>query len=149
MNASEISEFLGACFEARRIVDLMPKLPKQMKPSHIHVIDIIFQLQQENGTVRISDIGNRLHITNPSITRIVSELVDMKAVKKVQSRKDRRVFTVSLTEQGMKYYRKYIEDYHDAAAEKLAGIDSTDMNTAIRVIREAYRIMSNGKTTIG
>ena len=149
MNASEISEFLGACFEARRIVDLMPKLPKQMKPSHIHVIDIICQLQRENGTVRISDIGNRLHITNPSITRIVSELVDMKAVRKVQSRDDRRVFTVSLTAQGMKYYRKYIEEYHDAVAEKLAGIDSTDMNTAIRVIREAYRIMSNGKTTIG
>jgi DNA-binding MarR family transcriptional regulator len=149
MNASEISEFLGACFEARRIVDLMPKLPKQMKPSHIHVIDIICQLQRENGTVRISDIGSRLHITNPSITRIVSELVDMKAVKKVQSREDRRVFTVSLTAQGMKYYRKYIEEYHDAVAEKLAGIDSTDMNTAIRVVREAYRIMSNGKTTIG
>ena len=149
MNASEISEFLGACFEARRIVDLMPKLPKQMKPSHIHVIDIICQLQRENGTVRISDIGNRLHITNPSITRIVSELVDMKAVRKVQSRDDRRVFTVSLTAQGMKYYRKYIEEYHDAVAEKLAGVDSRDMNTAIRVIREAYGIMSNGKTTIG
>jgi len=149
MNASEISEFLGACFEARRIVDLMPKLPKQMKPSHIHVIDIICQLQRENGTVRISDIGNRLHITNPSITRIVSELVDMKAVRKVQSRDDRRVFTVSLTAQGMKYYRKYIEEYHDAVAEKLAGVDSRDMNTAIRVIREAYGIMSNGKTMIG
>jgi hypothetical protein len=63
MKEKNISQFLGACYEAKRIVELMPELPEGMKPSHIHIVDIICQLQQINGFVRISDIGTALHIS--------------------------------------------------------------------------------------
>ena len=141
-------ELLGACHEAKQMVDLMPELPKGMKPSHIHIIDIIYRLQQETDIVRISDIGTELHITNPSITRIVNELVDLGAVLKIQSQTDRRVYTVSLTPLGMKYYRKYLEEYHSIMAERFTGISVADMQTAARVIHEAYRIMSDGRMEI-
>ncbi len=141
-------EFLGACHEAKQMVDLMPELPEGMKPSHIHIIDIIYRLQQANDIVRISDIGTELHITNPSITRVVNELVDLGAVEKVQSQTDKRVYTVSLTLLGTKYYRKYLQEYHERMAERFTGISVEDMKTAANVIHEAYRIMSDGKMEI-
>ncbi|MCH4191601.1 MAG: MarR family transcriptional regulator [Butyrivibrio sp.] len=144
MNTETTSDFLGACHEARKIVELMPKLPKGMKPGHIHVIDIIYRLQQGDQAVRVSDIGAALHVTNPGITRLVNELVELKAVQKEQSETDRRVFTVSLTATGMKYYRKYLEEYHRTMAQKFSGISEKDMETAARVMHEVYRIMSNG-----
>jgi len=147
MKAESASELLGACQEAKRISDLMPKLPKGMKASHIHIVDIIFQLQQTNGTVRISDIGTALHVTRPGITRLVNELVDLKAVRKIQSSEDKRVFTVSLTALGQKYYKKYLEEYHHEVAERLSEISEEDIKTAARVIHDAYRILSEGKTT--
>jgi len=149
MKVESVSELLGACHEARRIVELMPKLPKGMKASHIHVIDIICQLQQKNGSVRVSDIGAALHVTNPSITRLVNELVELKAVKKVQSEEDKRVFTLSLTPLGQQYYRKYLEDYHRELANQLDSISEEDMATAARVIHEAYRILSDGNMKLG
>lgn len=100
MQEESVSKLLGACYEAKRIVELMPKLPQGMKPSHIHVIDVINQLQQRNGSVRVSDIGVALHVTNPGVTRLVNELVVLKAVEKTQSSEDKRVVTVRLTELG-------------------------------------------------
>jgi DNA-binding MarR family transcriptional regulator len=143
MKTDNVSKLLGACHEAKQIVDLMPRLPKGMKPSHIHVIDIICQLQQANGLVRISDIGTALHVTNPNITRLVNGLVELKAVKKVQSKEDKRVFTVSPTALGLEYYRKYLKEYHYEVAKQLAGISEEDLETTARVIHEAYCIMSD------
>jgi len=149
MKSEKVSLLIGACYEARRIIELMPTLPKGMKPSHIHVMDIIYQLQQANGSVRISDIAVALHVTNPGITRLVNELTEMKAVRKIQDKKDKRVFTVSLTAQGMKYHKKYLEEYHDETAGKLSGISEKDIRTTARVIHEAYRIMSDGNMKLG
>lgn len=149
MKVESASELLGACYEAKRIVELMPKLPKSMKPSHIHVIDTISQLQHANGLVRISDIGSALHVTNPSITRLVNELVGFKAVEKIQSEEDKRVFTVTLTPLGQTYYTKYLQGYHNEVAERLSSISDEDMQAAARVIHEAYRILSDGNMKIG
>jgi DNA-binding MarR family transcriptional regulator len=149
MKAESVSKLLGACYEAKRIVELMPKLPKGMKPSHIHVVDIICQLQQKNGSVRISDIGAALHITNPSITRLVNELVQLKAVKKMQSKEDKRVFIVSLTALGQTYYEKYLQGYHHEVAERLCEMSDQDMETAARVIHEAYQLLSDGNMKMG
>jgi len=145
MKTENVSDLLGACYEAKRIVELIPPLPEGMKPSHIHVIEIICRLQQANGTVRVSDIGAALHVTKPSITKLVNELVELGAVIKSQSSNDKRVFTVSLTALGDAYYKKYLEEYHSYLAEKLSGISEKDLKTTVQVIHEAYRIMSDGK----
>ena len=140
-----MSKLLGACHEAKRIVELMPKLPQGMKPSHIHVIDIINQLQQRNGSVRVSDIGVALHVTNPSITRLVNELVELKAVEKAQSSEDKRVVTVRLTALGEDYLEKYIEEYHREVAGRLAEMSDEDVQKAAGVIHDAYQILSGGE----
>ena len=142
MKEKNISQFLGACYEAKRIVELMPELPEGMKPSHIHIVDIICQLQQANGLVRISDIGTALHVTNPSITRLVNELVGLNAVQKIQSSEDKRVFTVSLTTLGQTYYKKYLEGYHQELAARLAEISEDDIAVTAHVIHEAYRLLT-------
>ena len=142
MKEKNISQFLGACYEAKRIVELMPELPEGMKPSHIHIVDIICQLQQANGSVRISDIGTALHVTNPSITRLVNELVKLKAIEKIQSCDDKRVFTVSLTPLGQTYRKKYLEGYHHELAAQLAEISEKDLAVTARVIHKAYHLLT-------
>lgn len=113
-----------------------------MKPSHIHIVDIICQLQQANGSVRISDIGTALHVTNPSITRLVNELVKLKAIEKIQSCEDKRVFTVSLTPLGQTYREKYLEGYHHELAAQLAEISEKDLAVTARVIHKAYHLLT-------
>jgi DNA-binding MarR family transcriptional regulator len=143
MKAEDVSKLLGACYEAKRIVELMPKLPQGMRPSHIHIVDIICQLHHANGLVRISDIGLTLHITKPSITKLVNELVELKVVEKVHSKEDKRVFTVNLTPLGKKYHKKYLEAYHREVAKRLSKISEDEIRETARVIHEAYRILAD------
>ena len=142
MKADDVTELVGACYEAKRIVELMPRLPQGMRPGHIHVIDIVNQLQQKGGPVRVSDIGAAMHVTNPGVTRLVSELVELGAVEKTQSVEDRRVFTVSLTDLGREYQRDYLDRYHRELAERLSGISEDDIRTTARVMHDAFLAMS-------
>jgi len=148
MKAENVSKLLGACYEAKRIVELMPKLPQRMRPSHIHIVDIISQLQQANGLVRISDIGLTLHVTKPSITKLVNELVELQAVEKLHSKEDKRVFTVSLTPLGEEYRKKYLEAYHREVAKRLSGISENEIKETARVIHDAYLLLADGNTDI-
>lgn len=142
MRAEDVTELVGACYEAKRVVELMPGLPKGMRPGHIHVIDIIHQLQERGGPVRVSDVADAMHVTNPGVTRLVNELVELGAVEKTQSSEDRRVFTVSLTDLGREYQRDYLERYHRELAGRLPGISEEDVRTTARVMHEAFLAMS-------
>lgn len=138
-----MSELLGACYEAKRVVELMPRLPQGMKPGHIHVIDVIYQLHLKGGLVRVSDIGAEMHVTNPGVTRLVNELVELGAVAKVQSSEDKRVFTVVLTELGQRYQKDYLERYHRELEKRMSGVSEDDIRTMARVIHEAYRAVTD------
>ena len=46
MDITAVKNFLGACHEAKRITELMPKLPKGMTPRHIQILDSIRQLER-------------------------------------------------------------------------------------------------------
>ena len=49
MEIKDVKLFLDSCHAAKRIVELMPKLPKGLTPRHIHVIEAIWQISQEYG----------------------------------------------------------------------------------------------------
>ena len=101
------------------------------------------------AVIQIIILESPVHVTNPGITRLVNELTEMNAVKKMQDSKDKRVFTVSLTPLGQKYHKKYLEEYHNEMACKLSDIPEKDIRTAAGVIHEAYRILSDGNMKLG
>jgi DNA-binding MarR family transcriptional regulator len=142
MKEENVTELVGACYEAKRVVELMPRLPQGIKPSHIHVVDVIHQLQEKGGPVRVGDIAAAMHVTSPGVTRLVNELVGLGAVAKAQSREDKRVFTVSLTELGRRYQKDYLERYHRELAERLSDVSDDDVRTMARVIHDAFVAMS-------
>lgn len=123
MDISSVKQFLDSCHSAKRITELMPKLPAGMTPRHIHVIDAICEIGRSEAVVRVSDISDYFNVTRPSITKMVNELEDMGAVSKTPDPDDRRVIRVSLTELGQEYYDFYIKKYHSWVAEQLDGMD--------------------------
>ena len=74
MDTALIKDFFDCCRDAKKILELLPPLPQGLTPRHIQIIDTISQLEEKNGLVKISDISTALHVTRPSITRVVSEL---------------------------------------------------------------------------
>ena len=74
MTIAMIKSLLDACYQAKRIRDLLPPLPKGVAPAYIHYLDVIDQLERQGVRVRVSDIGDTLDIPRPGVTRTVKEM---------------------------------------------------------------------------
>lgn len=135
MNTSSLKHMLDACFTAKHIVETMPKLPKGMKPRHIHVLDSVNEVCREQGECRVSDVSGRLNITMPSITKLIQELESMGMLRKYGDETDRRVNLLRLTDKGEAHVKRYVRDFHEEWAGNLEDISDQQVLEAVRVIR--------------
>ena len=62
-----------ACFYGKRITELMPPLPKGMKPRHMHVIDTIHMLQEKQERVCIGDVSAAPNFGTVCVTALAAE----------------------------------------------------------------------------
>ncbi|RRN61731.1 MarR family transcriptional regulator, partial [Caulobacter sp. 602-1] len=57
----DVRSLIDACWKATTITELMPALPKGMKPRYVHVIDAVWHINEPNGqdtgTARVGDVS--------------------------------------------------------------------------------------------
>lgn len=140
-----IKDFFDCCREAKKILELLPPLPQGLTPRHIQIIDTISQLEEKNGLVKISDISTALHVTRPSITRLVSELAAAGYAQKAGSATDGRVTYVALTNKGKSCCDFYVKRYHNWVSSQLTGIKPDDLICAAKTIRSFYAALKNSE----
>ena len=142
MNETHAKKVIDALEKAEKIADNRPALPKELLPSYLRLIDVIYQLSKE-GQVRVSDLSNTLKQTTPSITRSLTAMEKLDLIQKNYSEKDKRVVYVSLTKKGNEVYFFYVERYYKKLAERLSKYDSNKLNTMISVIDDLYSDLIN------
>ena len=71
MTVENIKALLDACYQAKRVRELLPVLPKGVTSSYIHDLDTIEHLEQRGVWVKVSDISDTLNIPRPGVTRTV------------------------------------------------------------------------------
>ena len=50
MRIEVLKQLLDACHLAKKSIETMPKLPKGMKPRHVHVMDVIGEMEDSKGS---------------------------------------------------------------------------------------------------
>ena len=55
MRIEVLKQLLDACHLAKKSIETMPKLPKGMKPRHVHVMDVIGEMEDSKGFCRVGD----------------------------------------------------------------------------------------------
>ena len=76
MTVSTIKALLDACYQAKRIRELLPALPDGVTPSYLQYLDVIDTLEKQGLPVRISAISDALHIPRPGVTHTVKDMVN-------------------------------------------------------------------------
>lgn len=145
MEQKTVTDFINACMKAKRFTTLMPELPAGMSPKHILALGAIYDLSRTREEIKISDVAEQVETTRPSVTKLIQYLEGIGAVEKTQSGEDKRMFSVRLTEVGLRYHEKFALEYHRHLRNLFEEISETDMQTATRVILEAYEIMRADK----
>ena len=74
MTNEKIKRMLDACYQAKRIREMLPPLPNGVMPSYIQYLDVIQSLQKEKKDIRISDISDAMKLPRPGVTRTVKEM---------------------------------------------------------------------------
>lgn len=99
--------------------------------------DVLFQLQEAGGTLRMTDLTNAVLITKSSCTRLVDRLVSRGLVERNTNEDDRRSIQVQTTKQGRAIMRR-------AAVTHLQGIDAVFTSRLTdRDLADLHRILNH------
>ena len=141
MTNEKIKRMLDACYQAKRIREMLPPLPEGIMSSHIRYMDMIQELQKQKVHVRVSDLSDVLNIPRPGVTRTIKEMEKKGLVQKTASPDDGRVTYLSLTEHGTEISEKYNENYFVGLAPYLESISEADAKVMIQTIETFYQVM--------
>jgi MarR family transcriptional regulator, organic hydroperoxide resistance regulator len=149
MTNEKIKQMFDACYQAKRVREMLPPLPKGVMPSYIQFLDTIQMLQKEKGSVRISDISDARNLPRPGVTRTVKEMEEKGYLQKVNSSEDGRITYITITEKGKKLFQKYDQDYFSNLAEDLSELSDKEADCMIQTIEKLYQIMIERKEHYG
>lgn len=142
MTTRNIKHLLDAFYQAKRVRELMPALPKGVTPAFIHYLDTIEALQQQGVRAKVSDISDALHIPRPGVTRTVKDMVDGGYLEKAASEEDGRVTYLTITEKGRMLSQVFDSAFFAQLTPLLADVSDEDAATTIRTIEKVYQVMS-------
>ena len=141
MTNKKIKEMFDACYQAKRIREMLPPLPEGVMPSYIQYLDAIQKLEKKDIRVKVSDISDVMNLPRPGVTRTVKEMEKKGYLSKIASPDDGRVTYISITEEGWKLFCKYDEKYFGELSADLSDISEEDADCMIRTIAKFYQIM--------
>ncbi len=124
---------------AKEALKLLPHLPPKIKPVYFRILNVIFLIRDETGSVRISDISKTSGILPPNTTKLVNELVELNIVKKTCSDFDKRVVLVRTTALGEQYIQKHVIDVHKSLQDEFLKISESDRSIMIETIHKVYQ----------
>ena len=141
MTIETIKRMLDACYQGKRIRDMLPPLPKGVTSSYIQYLDVIQSLERNGIHVKISDISDALNLPRPGVTRTVKEMEAGGYLQKKTSQNDGRVTYISITEAGRTLSQTYDTEYFSALAPSLDTITEEDARKKNKTLEAFYQIM--------
>lgn len=142
MTIQNIKDLLDACYQGKRVRELLPPLPRGVRPSYVQYLDVIETLESHGVRVKVSDISDTLHLPRPGVTRTVKEMEDKGYLRKIASEEDGRVTYLAVTDSGKRLSQIHNAQFFAQLAPLLADISDEDAACTVRTIQKLYNVMS-------
>lgn len=142
MTIQNIKDLLDACYQGKRVRELLPPLPRGVRPSYVQYLDVIETLESHGVRVKVSDISDTLHLPRPGVTRTVKEMEDKGYLRKIASEEDGRVTYLAITDSGKRLSQIHNAQFFAQLAPLLADISDEDAACTVHTIQKLYDVMS-------
>lgn len=107
----------------------------------LHQFEIIRLLEQE-GSLHIAEIGDRLHIARAQMTQLIDRLVRLKLVERQTDLTDRRTTIVTLSRYGRAVWREHKSGVMRAVQEAVSQLPDEDLRTLSDTLEKLQDILS-------
>ena len=145
MQRDKIKKVMDACYLAKRVRDLLPKLPNGVTSTRIHYLDTIRKLELKTANVKVSDISDELGLPRPGVTKITKDMEKLGLVEKKAAKTDGRVVFIKITVSGIDLVDKYVDQYFGELSAELDDISDEDADNMIETIEKLYEVMKGRK----
>ena len=145
MQRDKIKKVMDACYLAKRVRDLLPKLPNGVTSTRIHYLDTIRKLELKTANVKVSDISDELGLPRPGVTKITKDMEKLGLVEKKAAKTDGRVVFIKITVSGKDLVDKYVDQYFGELSAELDDISDEDADNMIETIEKLYEVMKKMK----
>lgn len=145
MKSEKVKEMLDSCYMAKRILDMLPKLPEGVLPSYVRYLETIIELEEKNQKVKVSDVSEVLNLPRPGVTRTIHAMEENGYLKKETAKHDGRVTYVTVTKEGKMIFEKYNKDYFQKLALCLNHVSNDEADCMIQTIEKFYEVMCEGR----
>lgn len=145
MKSEKVKEMLDSCYMAKRILDMLPKLPEGVLPSYVRYLETIIELEEKNQKVKVSDVSEVLNLPRPGVTRTINAMEEKGYLKKETAKHDGRVTYVTVTKEGKMIFEKYNKDYFQKLALYLNHVSNDEADCMIQTIEKFYEVMCEGR----
>ena len=110
-------------------------LHEKFNRSEIMLMGAILHLQMESEEpVTVSRLSQKLRVTAPTVTKLLSSMEEKGIVERTVSRQDRRKIIVSFTEAGLEMGKKTQEHFMQSLANLVAVLGEEDTRSLIRIL---------------
>jgi len=89
----------------------------------------------------MSEIGSRLYISRPYMTRLADIMIAGDLVERQADPADRRVTNLAITAKGKKFLKESVSKYKKDLMESFAGLSDTELEHLGTALEEAYQIL--------
>jgi DNA-binding MarR family transcriptional regulator len=90
----------------------------------------------------MSEIGDRLYISRPYMTRLADIMIADGLVERQADPKDRRVTNLAITVKGKKFLKESVSKYKKDLMESFGGLSNAELEHLGTALEEAYQILT-------
>ena len=131
MQRDKIKKVMDACYLAKRVRDLLPKLPNGVTSTPVSYTHL--RARDELGLPR------------PGVTKITKDMEKLGLVEKKAAKTDGRVVFIKITVSGKDLVDKYVDQYFGELSAELDDISDEDADNMIETIEKLYEVMKGRK----
>ncbi len=84
--------------------------------SHFQIMIVL----NEDGMMPISEVGKKLFISTPNMTKLLNKLIDEEIIERIPDKNDRRIINIDLTDKGRSYLDEQFKNIQNSLKERLS-----------------------------
>lgn len=135
---------------AHNLIGIMPLFKKKIlkndckfpqdnfNHSHLQVMVVL----QEDGRQSISEVGKKLLISTPNMTKLLNKLIDEGMVERFPDKKDRRIINIDITSKGNDYLNKKFDYIKIVLKDKLSTLPNSQLEKLNKSLQDLNDVLT-------